>query len=655
MARSPCASAPSRSPREHGHVGQHLPGVPAGGRLAGPLGQGQRPPGPPARPVEVAALPERDRGQPEQPRQQRVHGDPGGELPGGRIAAGRGQRLLDQAHQVGANPLVAELGADQAELQQVLQRAVGTQPGVRPLEVGVVRVEPADGGRLVRAGPGGGGVGGQPDRPGGVPGAQRGRPRVGGQPGPTERAQRLQHPVGDRVGALAQHQRAVHQVGQRLRAAAHRGHRGRLDRPGEHAEPDEQRAGAVVEQAVGPLDDVAQRPVPRRGRAPAPAERVQRVVQRAEQPGQAERRHPGGGQLQGQRQPVEPGADLLQHGSGRRRRRRPGRAPGSGRSAARPRNRRPAGRPATPARRPPAAPPGWWPAGPPGARPARSPRPAAATASSTCSQSSSTSSWLRTASTSTTRAARLPGPASDSRSAAASGGRHRVRVGRGQLDDQRAVGVAVGDGRGRVPGQPGLADATRPAQGQHPVPGQRRADPLQLRLPPDERADRDGRPGRARRRASSWRSTCSCSRRSSGTGRRRAGRPARRAAGRRPAAPRPGGRRRPAHGSAPRPRARAAGRRRPARPPRPRPRRAGPARAAPRPGPPARRRAARSAGRPRGRPPGARSRRTGGRATAAAPRRARRAAARVRGRGGRVEVRAEAERVERRRRATSSR
>lgn len=80
------------------------------------------------------------------------------------------------------------------------------------------------------------------------------------------------------------------------------------------------------------------------------------------------------------------------------------------------------------------------------------------------------------------------------------GGHRALEIGevaqRPQLDEQRAVLVAVGQGVSGVPGQPGLADATRPGQGHDPAPAEHLAHPRQVGPATDEGADRQRGPGR---------------------------------------------------------------------------------------------------------------------------------------------------------------
>ena len=257
---------------------------------------------------QVAALPAGGREQAEQPGHQRVRRDP---VPGaGTERTGHGERLLHQPDQVDPAPEVGELAEQHGQAQQILQRTGLAQPRVRTAQIGQVRIEAADRGGL--AGPAAvrADLVRQPQRPGRVPRPQlRGR-RIGGEPGPAERPQRLQHAEPGALPGVPHHQRAVDQVRQRTGVAADRHHGGVLDGAGEDREPLEQGPLLVVEQTVGPLDDVAQRPVPRRGRPAAAAQHLEGVGHRVEQAAQAQRERAGGGELESEGKPVEAAAQL---------------------------------------------------------------------------------------------------------------------------------------------------------------------------------------------------------------------------------------------------------------------------------------------------------------------------------------------------------
>ena len=89
---------------------------------------------------------------------------------------------------------------------------------------------------------------------------------------------------------------------------------GRLEDPAaaEDAEPDEQALFLVVEQLVAPLDRRPQRLLALGQVAPAGGEERQPVLQPAEQLVRLEHLHPGGRQLDRERQAVEAAADLGQ-------------------------------------------------------------------------------------------------------------------------------------------------------------------------------------------------------------------------------------------------------------------------------------------------------------------------------------------------------
>ena len=157
-----------------------------------------------------------------------------------------------------------------------------------------------------------------PRRPAGPP-TRRGGPGAGSRPGrrrsgtgrtrAASRASRTARaPPGAGRRASGRRGRAVHRRRRRPRRTARVLHRAR-----EHRHPVEQRPPLLVEESVGPRHDVAQRAVPGRG-GPASAaqhpERLLRGLEGVEEPGQTQRERAGGGQLQGERQVVEPPAHL---------------------------------------------------------------------------------------------------------------------------------------------------------------------------------------------------------------------------------------------------------------------------------------------------------------------------------------------------------
>src|SRR5215212_7531785 len=126
------------------------------------------------------------------------------------------------------------------------------------------------------------------------------------------RAEELEHSEGRRIAVVPGHQRAVDEIGERSRhrlsALGDGGYGGELDRSDEGGHVDEQLALRVGEQANGPLDDIEQRAV-MPGTVPA-TEDAERLVKRIPQATQSESGHACGGELEHQRQTVEPTDDL---------------------------------------------------------------------------------------------------------------------------------------------------------------------------------------------------------------------------------------------------------------------------------------------------------------------------------------------------------
>ena len=84
----------------------------------------------------------------------------------------------------------------------------------------------------------------------------------------------------------------------------------RLNEPGEHAQPGEQRLLAGGQQAEAPVQGVAQGLLPL-GQVPGPAgQQAEPLVKPRRQGLRRQQPDPGRGQLDGQRQPVQPAADL---------------------------------------------------------------------------------------------------------------------------------------------------------------------------------------------------------------------------------------------------------------------------------------------------------------------------------------------------------
>ncbi len=87
---------------------------------------------------------------------------------------------------------------------------------------------------------------------------------------------------------------------------------GELERrsAGEHAEPSQQDLGVGRQEPVAPVQRRAQRLVARRHRRRPCGEQAQRVLEAVGDRGGREHRHPGRGQLQRERHPLEAAADL---------------------------------------------------------------------------------------------------------------------------------------------------------------------------------------------------------------------------------------------------------------------------------------------------------------------------------------------------------
>ena len=195
-------------------------------------------------------------------------------------------------------------------------------------------------------------VGGQPGEPPALvwPGQVRGRrlgqceevPAVGrldggrlvlaglGEPFGGELADGLQQPVAQRCSRwLGHHQALIHQRAEqaghveRLDAAgaAHRLGGVQIEAPSEHRQAPQQQLLGAVQQRIRPLDGRPQGLLPWQRGAASPGQQPEPLVQAVVQAGQRQRPQPGGGQLDGQRHPVQPPADrhhqragLLVHG-----------------------------------------------------------------------------------------------------------------------------------------------------------------------------------------------------------------------------------------------------------------------------------------------------------------------------------------------------
>ena len=318
-------------------VAQRL--VPVAGRRSGPRTRRR----PPARAGPAARAPSRSPRCHRCVRGSRATARPA-DAPARTAARGRARRrcegLLEEQDEVDPAAQVAQLGDGDRQPQQLVERARW---------------------RRARSVHGAG-------RPGGRRTA--GRPRLAGprRAAVTSSARRAAHARAGRAGRVAPgsvarrvrpNARKVSSIPKRGGLPLDAGRRGsarpgraarrrrrtprrrRPARPGRRTPTRvEQEAPIVVEQAVGPGDDVVQGPVPGRGgggRSGAATRRSGSSSEGIAQPAQPERERRAGGELEGERQAVEPPADLgderRPRGSGAA---RPDRRRASGRRAAAP-------------------------------------------------------------------------------------------------------------------------------------------------------------------------------------------------------------------------------------------------------------------------------------------------------------------------------
>ena len=149
-------------------------------------------------------------------------------------------------------------------------------------------------------------------------------------------ADRLEHPPARRAGSADAEQRAVDEraeqvedlVGVHAVAGAHRLDRVERRAGGEHGEPPGEPPLGLAQEVPAPVDDRAQRPLTARRGAAAPGEQAEAVVQAVGELLERHRPQPGGGELDRQRQAVDPPAHvrddrrrrLVEREVGRRRR-----------------------------------------------------------------------------------------------------------------------------------------------------------------------------------------------------------------------------------------------------------------------------------------------------------------------------------------------
>ncbi len=145
--------------------------------------------------------------------------------------------------------------------------------------------------------------------------------------------------TGLAVGLVGDHQGLVHQMGQQvgdildldLVAGAHG--LGRLQRatPGEDGEQLEHVLLVVEQQVVAPLHHRPEGLLPRQRRASPAGQEPEPIVETVRELLHGDHPHPGGRQLDRQREAIEAGADVLDDGGWRRASPRPRRRPRRGR------------------------------------------------------------------------------------------------------------------------------------------------------------------------------------------------------------------------------------------------------------------------------------------------------------------------------------
>ena len=213
-------------------------------------------------------------------------------------------------------------GPDQ--VQRRLRLIVLDQPGQRGAEVVAAYLQPVEPGQLSGAVQLGVGRLGQGREVGGMP-VMRVLPVPafpqafqGVFPDGVEQAE-----PGLILAGLHPDQAAVHQRAQRLdhaawlvglaggyRVTADRRHGRQAEAPGEHCQPGEQGLLVGRQQAEAPVERVAQGPLPFGQVTRSGGQHAHPVVEPGQQRLRGQQPDPGGGQLDGQRQAVQPTADL---------------------------------------------------------------------------------------------------------------------------------------------------------------------------------------------------------------------------------------------------------------------------------------------------------------------------------------------------------
>ena len=147
-----------------------------------------------------------------------------------------------------------------------------------------------------------------------------------GEPFGGELADGLQQPVAQgRPGWLGHDQALVHQRTEQVgdveqldvTEAADRFGGVQIEGLGEHRQAPQQQLLGAVEQRIGPVDGRLQGLLPRQRGAASPGEQTETLVEAVGEAGERQRAQPGGGELDGQRQPVQPLADRHHQRDGR--------------------------------------------------------------------------------------------------------------------------------------------------------------------------------------------------------------------------------------------------------------------------------------------------------------------------------------------------
>jgi hypothetical protein len=231
---------------------------------------------------------------------------------------GKVENPLGPARRLVAHPQVHQLGQRRDQPQRQVRVPVAGRALERDPQVVVVRQGALDPGPLVRAVQTAGRVLGEVGEVPGVPAADRVVGARFAQPLPPVRAQRLQHVVARPAGSSRRrHHRLVDESGQQIervvlggpRIGTHSVHPGQVGAAREHRQPRERSLLRLGQQPVGPVDGRGEALMPGQRRARATRQQPT-TVELARYLRGTHRPHPRRGQLDRQRQPVEPPADL---------------------------------------------------------------------------------------------------------------------------------------------------------------------------------------------------------------------------------------------------------------------------------------------------------------------------------------------------------